>query len=72
MYTDGSVNKDQSWYGSTVKQDATTIHEDSAASSLIMAVEAVIHALRWIVWRGDSLSTRYQPHRFKELAKKKK
>jgi len=31
VYTDGSVTKDQSGWGFTVKQDATTIHEDSAA-----------------------------------------
>ena len=29
--TVGSVTKDQSGWGFTVKQDATTIHEDSAA-----------------------------------------
>ena len=31
VYTDGSVPKDQSGWGFTVKQGATTIHEDSAA-----------------------------------------
>ena len=40
----------------------TTIHEDSAAyalpaSSLTMEVEVVIHALRWLASRGDSLTT---------------
>ena len=59
---DGSVSKDQSEWGFTVKQGATTIHEDSAAytvsaSSLTMEVEAVIHALRWIASRGDSQTT---------------
>ena len=53
MYTDGSVTKDQWGWGFTVKQDATTIHEDSASytvstSSLTMEVEAVTHALRCI------------------------
>ena len=53
VYTDGSVTKDQSGWGFTVKQGATTIHEDSAAytvsaSSLTMEVEAVTHAFRWI------------------------
>ena len=53
VYTDGSATKDQSGWGFTVKQGATTIHEDSAActvstSSLTMEVEAVTHALRWI------------------------
>ena len=46
VYTDGSVTKDQSGWGFTVKQGATTVHEDSAAytistSSLTMEVEAV-------------------------------
>ena len=53
VYTDGSVTKDQSEWGFTVEQDATTIHEGSAAytvstSSLTMEVEAVTHTLRWI------------------------
>ena len=48
-----------SGWGFTVKQGATTIHEDIAAysvsaSSLTMEVEAVTHALRWIASRGDS------------------
>ena len=34
VYTDGSVTKDQSGWGFTVKQGATTIHEDSAASQV--------------------------------------
>ena len=59
MYTDGSVTKDQSGWGFTVKQGVTTIHEYSAAntvptSSLTMEVEAVTHALRWIASRGDN------------------
>ena len=62
MYTDGSVTKDQSGWGFTVKQGATTIHEDSAAymvstSSLTMEVEAVTHAIHWIASRGDSQTT---------------
>ena len=49
MYADGSVTKDQSRWGFTVKQGATNIHEDSVAytvstSSLTMEVEAVTHA----------------------------
>ena len=49
LYTDSSVTKDQSGWGFTVKQGATTTHEDSAAytvstSSLTMEVEAVTHA----------------------------
>ena len=38
LYIDGSVTKDQSGWGFTVKQSATTIHEKSA----------VTHALRWV------------------------
>ena len=57
-YHDGSVIKDQSRWGFTVKRCATTIHEDSlytvSTSSLTMEVEAVTHALRWIASRGDS------------------
>ena len=36
VYTDGSVTKDQLW-DFTVKQGATTIHEDSAAYWAIQA-----------------------------------
>ena len=62
VYTDDPVTKDQSGWGLTVKQGATTIHEDSAAymvssSSLTMEVEAATHALRWIASRGDSQTT---------------
>ena len=59
VYTDGSVTKNQSGWGFTVKQGVTTIHEVSAAytvstSSLTTEVEAVTHALRWIASRSDS------------------
>ena len=59
LHRDGSVTKDQSGWGFTVKQGATTIHEDSAAyqvstCSLTMEMEAATHALRWIASRGDS------------------
>ena len=52
----------QSGWGFSVKQGASTIHEDSAAymvstSSLTMEVEAVTHALGWIASRGDSRTT---------------
>ena len=62
MYTDGSVTKDQSGRGFTVKQGATTIQEDIAADtvstfSLTMEVEAVTLALRWNASRGDSQTT---------------
>ena len=63
VYTDGSVTKDQSGWGFTVKQGATTIHEHIASYtistfSLTMEVEAVTHALRWIASRGDTV----RPH----------
>ena len=62
MYTDGSVTKDQSGRGFTVKQGATTIQEDIASDtvstfSLTMEVEAVTLALRWIASRGYSQTT---------------
>ena len=62
VYSDGLVTKEQSGWGFTVKQGVTTIHEDSAAYtvlsySLTMEVEAVIHALRWIASAGDSQTT---------------
>ena len=34
VYTDGSVTKDQSGWDFTVKQGATTIHEDRAPSQV--------------------------------------
>ena len=77
MYTDGSVTKDQSGWGVTVKQGATTIHEDSAAnmvstSSLTVEVEAVIHALCWNASRGDSRTTHAIILTVDELATKNK
>ena len=58
VYTDGSVTKDQSGWGFTVKQGLTAIHENSAVytiltSSFTMELEAVTHTLRWIASRGD-------------------
>ena len=51
MYTDGTVAKDQSRWGFTVKHGATSIHEDSAAytvsaSGLTTEVKAVTHVKR--------------------------
>ena len=62
LYTNGSVTKDQLGWVFTVKQDATTIHKDSAAYtvstfSLTMDVEEVTHVLHWIASRGDSQTT---------------
>ena len=56
VYTGGSVTKDQSGWGFTVKQGGTTIHEDKT-SSLTMEVEAVTLALRWIALGGDNQTT---------------
>ena len=58
VHTDGSVTKDQSGWGFTVKQGATSIHEDSAActvsiSSLTKEMEAVAHVLHWRASGGD-------------------
>ena len=58
IYTDGSVANTQSGWGYTVKQNGSTIHEDSGAysittSSLTMEVEAVSSALRWMASRTD-------------------
>ena len=79
VYTDVSVTKDKSgWCFITVKQGATTVHEDStdytvSTPNLTMEVGVVTYALRWIASRGDSLNdhTCHHPHRFKELAKTK-
>ena len=62
VYTDSSVIKERSRRGSTFKQGATTIHEDSAVYtvsifSLTMEMEAVTHALRWIATTSYSQTT---------------
>ena len=62
IYTDGSVTKDQSGWGFTVKQGGRTVHEDSGAhrvttSSLTMEVEAVTHAIRWLASQRDAQVT---------------
>ena len=56
VYADGAVTKDQSGWGFTVKQGATTIHEDSAAytvSTSSLTMEAATHVLRWTASRSD-------------------
>ena len=50
IYTDGSVTRDRSGWGFTIKQGGRTVHKDSGAhrvttSSLTMEVEAVTHAI---------------------------
>ena len=53
IYTDGSVTRDRSGWGFTVKQGGRTVHEDSGAhrvttSSLTMEAETVTHAIQWL------------------------
>ena len=62
IYTDGSVTRDLSGWGFTVKQGGRIIHEDSGAhrvttSSLTMEVEAVTHATQWLAFQRDTLIT---------------
>ena len=62
VYIEGSVTKDQSGWDFTVKQGATTIHEDSTAytvssSSLTMEGEIVTHGICWIASKDDSRTT---------------
>ena len=62
IYTDGSVTRDRSGWGFTVKQGGRTVHEDRGAhrvttSNLIMEVEAVTHAIQWLVFQRDAQLT---------------
>ena len=60
MYSNGTATKDRSGWGFTVKQGATTTHDDSAAytiSTSSLAMKAVTHALCWIASRSDSQTT---------------
>ena len=59
IYTDGSVTRDWSGWGFTVKQDGRTVHEDSGAhrvttSSLTTEVEAVTHTIQWLASQRDA------------------
>ena len=58
IYTDGSVTRDRSGRGFTVKQGGRTVHEDSGAhgvtSSLTMEVEAVTHIIQWLASKHDA------------------
>ena len=62
IYTDGSVTRDRSVWGFTVKQGGRTVHEDSGAhrittSSLTTEVEAVPHAIQWLAsQRGGQIA----------------
>ena len=62
IYTDGSVTRDRSGWGFTVKQGGRTVHEDSGAhrvtnSSLTMEEEAVTHAIQWLASQPDAQIT---------------
>ena len=62
LVRDGSVTRDRSGWGFTVKQDGRTVHEDSGAhrvttSSLTMEVEAVTHAIQWLASQRDARIT---------------
>ena len=62
IYTDGSVTRDLSGWGFTVKQGGRTVHEDSGAhrvttSSLTMEVEAVTHAIQCLASQRDARIT---------------
>ena len=62
IYTVGSVTRDRSGWGFTVKQSGRTVHEDSGAhrvttSSLTMEVEAVTHAIQWLACQRDAQIT---------------
>ena len=62
IYMDGSVTRDQSGWGFTVKQDGRTVHKDSGAhsvtaSSLTMEAEAFTHAIQWLASQHDAQIT---------------
>ena len=62
IYTDGSVTRDRSGWGFTVKQGRRSVHEDSGfhrvtTSSLTMEVEAVTHAIQWLASQRDAQIT---------------
>ena len=50
-----------------MRQNAQLMCSLDSASSLTVEVEAVIHALCWIVSRGDSQTAKcHHPHKFKD------
>ena len=58
IYTDGSVTRDRSGWGFTVKQGGRTVHEDSGAHRVTtMEVEAVTHAIQWLASQRDAQIT---------------
>ena len=72
MYTDGSVTKDQSGLGFTVKQGATTIHEDIASRYGLHLQLDSSHSCPPLdcLKRLQSDYTCHHPHRFNALATK--
>ena len=63
IFMDGSVTRDRSGWGFTVKQGGRTVHEDSGShrittSSLTMEVEAVTHTILCLASQCDVQITR--------------
>ena len=62
IYTDGSVTRDQSGWGFTIKQAGRTAHGDNGAhrattSSLTIEIEAVTNVVQWLVSQRDAQTT---------------
>ena len=62
IYTDGSVTRNQSGWGFTVKLGGRTVHEGGGGhrvttSSLTIEVEAVTHAIWWLASQRDAQIT---------------
>ena len=62
IYTDGSVTRDRSGWGFTVKQGGRTVPEDGGThrvtnSCLNMEVEPVTHAIQWLASQRDTQIT---------------
>ena len=68
---DGSITRDRSVWGFTVKQGGRTVLEDSGAhrvtvSSLTMEVEAVTHTIQWLASQSGAHITRHYSQRLNE------
>ena len=62
IYTNGSVTRDRSGWGFTVKQGGRTVHKDSGAykvttSCLTIEVETVTRAIQWLASQRDAQIT---------------
>ena len=61
IYTDGSVTRDRSGWGFTVKQVeglcTKTVEPTVTTSSVTMEVEAVTHAIQWLASQRDARIT---------------